>query len=259
MLPHIRLTAAAVLMSQLIAPPASANAPSAEPQAVIVSGVRHPELKTYRVMLAGLDAFDEYRALAPDAPEVRFKLRARNDDTAIDLHNLTLRIAGDHTSIPLPLAPDSTFSLPRSAEAEDEDADLLLNKPKGGYRWQADIRSAGVPAGMRRLGDLRLECKVLVAIGKKEMGFMLKAMVNSVLFTGDWCGHKQVNIATLSPRKIRTATLLHGDQRIALEIVRSGLGYMPPLPNPAYPDDTLIEIRFADEPDMQGVESAALP
>lgn len=238
-----RFLLAAVLISHF--PVQTAAAAEAEP--VVISGIRNPELKTYRVMLAGLDAFDEYHAMAPDAPEVRFKLRAKNDAPHVDLAGLALRIAGDQVSIPLPIAADNTFSLPRDAQARAEDADLLLNKPKGGYRWSADIHSRGVPAGMRRLGDLRLECKVIVAIAKEEIGFMLRAVVNSFLLTTDWCAHEKVHMEKVETRKLSAATLIVGEQRIPLPVSKNGMRYTPPLPDNTYPDDTLIEIAYADE------------
>lgn len=219
-----------------------------EPEAVEIKGIRNPELKTYRVMAAGLDAFDEHRALAPAAPELRFKLRPRRGAKNVDMEKLSLRIAGDQTSIALPLAADNTFALPRSAEAAKEDAELLLNKPKGAYRWQPDIHSAGVPAGMRRLGDLRLECQVLVATAKEEIGFVFKAMINSLLLTTDWCSHQKIVLHTASERRIDSATLIHGEQRIRLKLSGEGMGYVPPLSDKSYPDDALIEIKFADEP-----------
>jgi hypothetical protein len=239
--------AAAATLAMALAAPAWADAPAGEPQSVEIKGVKNPELKTYKVMLAGLDAFDDLHALAPTARELRFKLRARGGAKDVDLSNLALHISGDNTSIDVPIAADLTFALPRNEAAERDDADLVLNKPKGGYRWQPDIRSEAVPENMRRLGDLRLECEVLIAVGKQEIGFMLKAFINSLLLTTDWCMHEKMKINTYSPRKISKATLLHEGQRIELKITDKGLGYQPPLSNKSYPDDALIELEFAND------------
>ncbi|KQW96489.1 hypothetical protein ASC94_06475 [Massilia sp. Root418] len=227
---------------------AAAAEPAVDKNAVVVNGIRNPELKTYRVMAAGLDAFDKYHELAPTAPEVRFKLRPRSGKPSADMSGLAMRIAGDTISIPLPVAADHTFSLPRSEAARKENADLLLNKPKGGYRWQPDVHSAGVPEGMRRLGDLRLECKVLVATAKEEIGFWLTSMINTLLLTTDWCSHEKIQLSTAAAQRIATATLTHGDQRVQLKLNKEGTSYTPPLGNKAYPDDALIELRYADEP-----------
>jgi len=222
--------------------PAWADAPNAS-QTVEIKGVRNPELASYRLMRAGLDAFDQYRELAPEAPELRYRLRGRSGvDTSLD--GLQLKISGDNTSIELPLAADHSFLLPRSRQAEDDNADLVLNRPKRDYRWWPDVHSPSVPANMRRLGDLRLECQVLVAVAKEAIGFMTKAMINSLLLTSDWCGHAKVNIATSVPRPLSKATLLSGEQRIELKITDKGYGFQPPLANQAYPDATLIELEY---------------
>ncbi|MGB9992432.1 hypothetical protein [Pseudoduganella rhizocola] len=240
-----RITGTLALVLAAAAGTAAAQQPAA-PQAVEIKGVRNPELKTYRVMLAGLDAFDDYHAFAPNAPEVRFRLRSRVDkDTNLD--DLAIRLSGDTVSLPLPLDENKSFALPRNEQAESEDAEIVANKPKGGIRWQPDVRTPGVPDGMRRLGDLRLECRVLIATAKKEIGFMLTAFINSVLLTTDWCGDEKIQLATPVPKKIAGATLLHDGQRIALKIADRGKGYLPPLADKRYPDDALIEVVPAAE------------
>jgi hypothetical protein len=237
----MKRSAFAVLFAAAAVSPALAD----EAKSVEIKGVRNPELKTYRVMAAGLEAFDEYRSLAPAAPELRFRLRSRADAQA-DLEGLQLRVAGDNTSISVPIDGDLTFALPRSQAAADDNADLVLNKPKGRYRWAPDVHTPSVPPNMRRLGDLRLECQVLVAVGKQEMGFMLKAMVNSLLLTSDWCMHEKVHIGTHVQRQLSKAILLREGHRIALKLNDKGHGFEPPLSDRSYPDDALIALEYAD-------------
>lgn len=212
-----------------------------------ISAIRNPELKPYRVMLAGVDAFDEHHALAPTATMVRFKLRPRGGDASVDMADLQLRIAGETISIALPLAADSTFALPRNELAAAENADLLVNKKKGHYRWQADVHSASVPDGMRRLGDLRLECQVLVAIAKKEMPFFLRGMLNTLLLTTDWCMNEKIAIPTPTTRIVKSATLVNGERRVVLKVDDKGLGYTAPINDKTVPDNALVEVQFARE------------
>jgi len=73
-------------------------------------------------MLKGVDAFQQHHQLAP-ATSLRFILAA--DDSAVKLDDVTLRIAGDNTSIPLPLAKDGTFTLERNQAAVDDNADII--------------------------------------------------------------------------------------------------------------------------------------
>lgn len=241
----LRLAALALLVFQLAATPALAAPVPPEQEPVHVSGMRNPELKRYRAMAAGLDAFEDDHELAPDAKELRFKLRARASAAPGALDNLTLHITGDTVSIPVPIAADGSFVLPRSEQADDEDADLMLNKKKGGYRWNADVRSAGVPAGMRRLGDLRLECKVMVAVAKKEMPFWVKALINSFLLTTDWCGVEKLQMSSRADRKIASATLVDGELRKRLHLSDEGNSFVAPLGERQYSDNALIEFEYA--------------
>jgi len=239
--------ATSLVMTCLIVPTTAAAADAdAKNREVVIQDIRAPELKTYRAMLAGLDEFEDKHALAPNAPEVRFRLRPRARQSAVELSSLKLRISLDEDSIPIPLAADQSFVLPRNAQAKRENGDLVLNQPKDVYQWQADVFSSGVPANMRRLGDLRLECRVQVAVIKEEIPFWVRMLVNSVLLTSDWCGVEKISLSTHSDRTINAAWLLLGEQRIKVHVSGSGRGFHAPIGEKTYPDDTLIELEYAE-------------
>lgn len=233
-----------LLLAQLPCLPALAESPVYDEKPVFVTGMRNPELKPYRVMLAGLDAFDAHRALAPTAPVLRFKLRPQVG-AVVDMDQLQLSISGDETDIDLPLAADNSFVLPRNPAAAKDDADLVLNKKKDDYRWRPDIRSAAVPAGMRRLGDLRLECEVAVAVAKKEMPFWIRTTVATLLGGTDWCSNEKLALPTDASRSISAATLVAGGRRVALKVSDDGRSYVPLIADNTYPDDALIEFQYA--------------
>lgn len=226
---------------------AGAPALAAETRTVVVQDVRAPELKTYRVMRAGLDSFDANHALAPEALELRFRLRPVSRAAEEGQPALKLRISLDASSIPLPLAPDDSFVLPRNGQAEAENGDLVLNRKKGAWRWLPEVVSVGVPPTMRRLGDLRLECRVLVAVMKAERTFLQRAIVNTALLSSDWCGVENITTATVTTRKLKSAHVLAGDTRILLPLSRSGTSFQSPIGNRAYADDTLIALAFAND------------
>lgn len=48
-------------------------------------------------------------------------------------------------SLPLAVAEDGTFVVPRSEAAGKEDAELLLKRKPGTFRWRPDVRPPGVP------------------------------------------------------------------------------------------------------------------
>lgn len=217
--------------------------------AVAVKGMKKPELKSYRAMLAGLDAFEQQHRLAPAATELRFLLTPVRDAESgpASLTGLTLRIAGTATSIAVPLAADGSFTLPRYQQAIDEDADLILNRKAKLFGWSPEVRSTGVPAGMRRLGDLRLECEVGVAIARQEMGFVRLAAASVFLMGKPPCAYKKYSAWGFSaPQPIQSATLISGQRRVALPF--HGVDYLAPLPDQAWPDDALIEFQYLAPP-----------
>ncbi|KAB0324450.1 hypothetical protein LSO07_11875 [Janthinobacterium sp. PLB04] len=224
-----------------------ADAAADTSQSVHVSSIRNPELKSYRVMAAGLDAFDDHHALAPRAREVRFQLIPGPGVAADALWDATLRIVGNETAISVPLSADGSFVLPRSAQADSDDADLVTNQKKDRFRWQASVRSDDVPPGMRRLGDLRLQCQVGIAIAKKEMPFLLRTLVATKLRATDWCSAIELKMSTYSDPAIASATLLDGGRRVALQVKNGGTSFLAPLGDTRYADDTLIELVYQQD------------
>jgi hypothetical protein len=248
--------ATALLLAQLVGGPVAAqvaDAPPAKqaeagepdaaaPQMVIINGSRSPELQPYRYMLSGLDAFDDDHALAPAATEVRFRLRGKGKASADVLAGAVVRLSGKDTDIVLPLADDGGFVLPRNRAAEDDNADVVVNRKKNSIGWNPDIRSAGVPDGMRRMGDVRLECRVLVAVAKNYIPFLVRAMINTLTLTTDWCGFKDFELSVRSDREISSATLVEGERRRPLKIGDDGKSYSVPIGDKTYSNDALIEL-----------------
>lgn len=211
---------------------------------VVIDGTRQPELKPYRVMSAGLDAFDEHRGrLAPNA-ELKFRLAQRvaalGEQAKWD--GVTLRIAGDQMSIPLPIGSDGTFVLPRSQAAYDEDADLVVNRKKATIGFYAVVTSPGVPKNARRLGDLRLQCEVTIAIGKKELNFAERALYNTAFLGGDWCHARKATFRLVLDDWPMSVTVVDKDMRKA--IPADGYGVVTPIRDKSLSDDALITFEY---------------
>jgi hypothetical protein len=217
-------------------------------QSVIITGTKGGALLSYRFMLAGLDAFDEYHDLAPNADKVYFRLKLNKEGHETP-ENVSLHITGDTVSIPVPIAPDGTFTVPRSEQADNEDADLVLNKPKKDYLMHIGIFSPGVPENMRRLGDLRLECEVGMAMAKNKINFFLRATISTWLLTNHWCRTDKFKMPVFADRPISSAVIINGGQRTVLVVLKGGYGYEAPINDKNYPDDDLIEFQFIPEPE----------
>ncbi len=259
-----RLLIASLLLFQLTQHACAASDPPAAPpeepvaeevQSVNVPGVKNPELRPYRSMVAGLDEFESRKGeLAPHAETLRFLLKSRQAGESVS--GLTLRIAGGDVSIPVPIAADGTFVLPRDKAAADSDADLILNRPKRSWSGRPYIRSANVPANMRRLGDIRLECQVAMAIGKEELNFALRAAINVIVAGTDWCQSKRVFYGTEAPYPSASITLVHGDRRVvSTQIGRHKNYFNVPMQDKSWPNDTLIEFTPSPPPSVADFSS----
>lgn len=233
-----------LLVAALVLGCGGAVAQDEEPTKIAVNAIKQPEMRSYRAVLAGLDKFDDEHALAPAAPGLRFRvILNRGTDTSEE--PLQARIAGDDLSIVLPIDPDGRFTVPRSEAAYAAKADLLLNRKKRSFRIVPDVRSAGLADNVRRLGDLRLECKVMVAIAKEEIPFWAVAMVNGVLLSGDWCAKlgDTGKMSFKSTAPLVSATISHGERRQQLETGTST--YHVPIAAKDWPDDALVTLEYA--------------
>lgn len=217
---------------------------------VEVRDVKNPDMKSYRAVMAGVDAFEEHHALAPAVPELRFRLSARGGQEQAAGDPLYLRIVGNGDPVPVPVAPDGTFAVPRVPSAFDDDADLVLNRKKGMLRGRPDIHTPGLPDNVRRLGDLRLECQVMVAIAKREIGLLLKLFINTVAMTTDWCDmsfdKKKVRFSFASLRALEGAEIVDGERREKLEF--HDFSFKTPIAENDWSNDARIELRYAPEP-----------
>jgi len=150
-----------LLLAFAAAASAAANAqdtPSDTAVATVkVTTTRDPVDKSYRKMIKGMERFEREHAYAP-AASLRFQLLPRTPD--VKMEGITLRVAGDTLSAKVPVEPDNSFVLPRNEQLLREDAAVLANRKTTSMTWRAAIVTPGLPAGTRRLGDMRLECRV---------------------------------------------------------------------------------------------------
>jgi hypothetical protein len=218
---------------------------SPEVQSVSVKAIKDPEIKAYRSMLAGLDAFDKYHDLAPDAPALRFVLSSLSEDTGFAFTQTKLSIRGDTVSIPVPIGTDNSFVLPRNKQAEDDNADLILDLRKGQIRGRPDVRSPGIPVNMRRLGDLRLECEVRSAIAKADMNFVFRGAIATATLGRGLCNSPKMHMGFFAGKNINGLTLISDTRREPLTRF-SGPNYFPPIGDKSWPDNTLVEFMFDD-------------
>jgi len=242
---HIALPVILLLSvsSSVMAQSDTEQPPSEPTKQVTVAGSKDPDWKPYRKMLDGIDAFDHYHSLAPQA---RLKFILRPQQPQLTASDLKLRIVGGNVNIEVPIAADLTFSVPRDESAAKDDADLRLSTKKGLFRWRPDIHTAGIPVGTRRLGDLRLECEVRWAIDKFDASLIKLAYLVPL---GGVCHTSRSRVFYSTNAPITSATLVSGSRRENFPAERldakDRARYSPPLHDQSWPDDTLVEFEFA--------------
>lgn len=235
---------------------AAQEKPVRELEPVHVNAMRNPEVRKYKVILAGLDAFEKHRRLAPAAEKLQFQLTTRKEDASTQ--PLAVRLVGDGGfSMPIALDAERRFVVPRSEAAEDAESELELNRKRGAYRTAPDIRTPGLGAHQRRLGDLRLECKVTVAMAKEEIPTFWVLTINTILMRTDWCGFfgdqddtrfenasRKATFGYRAERPLAQAVLVEGNRSALLKVNKDG--FSVPIGNATWSDDALIELTFAD-------------
>jgi hypothetical protein len=233
---------------------------------VNVTSTRDPVDKSYRKMIQGMERFERERALAP-AASLRFRLLPRTPD--VKMEGITLRVAGDTVTLPVPVAPDNSFVLPRNEQALREDAAVLANRKTTSMTWRAAINTPGLPPGTRRLGDLRLECRVGVEAGLVSNSSPLFGWIGDVLTGPDQvCNSPNGNYLFFAERPIFSVRLrsggrveelpfkmlYHGGEKTPADLpfcdcqVLLDRTYFAPIWDRSWPDDTIVEFAYMTDP-----------
>lgn len=223
---------------------AAADAPS-EPATVIVPGTRIALGWPYSALTAGVAAFDDGRALAPRAV-LRFRLLLADGVTRLD--NVMLTLDEGDTLTPVPLGTDGYFSAPRGPAARG--ARLAVNRNGGQFDGertpQPDVRSPGLPDNVRRLGDLRLECRVKMAMAKETLGFA-SSLAISALGGMNWCApRKEHGYTVTAARPVAQASLSEADRTMALP-VKDHRRIAVPIADRSWGDGALVTFDYSPD------------
>jgi hypothetical protein len=252
-------------------------APAGPVQSITVTSTRDPVDKSYRKMIRGMERFEREHALAPQAT-LRFRLlpRARN----MDMHGITLKVVGDHITVPVPVAEDNSFVLPRNEQALREDAAVIANRKTTRLTWRAVVTTPGLPPGTRRLGDLRLECLVGMEAGLVSNSSPLFGWISNALTTPEQvCNSADGNFLFFTERPLFSVTLRAGNRTEILPFHMLYAGgdqtpdmlpycdcqvlldrtYYAPIWDRSWPDDTLVSFEYMDDSPGEAAPAAAAP
>lgn len=257
---------------QAQSPPAPA-APAATLPGVTISSKGNPDPveKSYRRMVRGMELFERERARSSPRGQLRFRLLPRKPGVGLD--GLELLVLGRSVEIPVPVAPDRSFVLERDARAWNEDAQVTPDRKALTMTWRAEVRTPGLPPGTRRLGDLRLECRVGMEAGlySNSPSFITR-LFSELSSTPAYCEQPTNRYLFFADRPIFGVTLASGARREMLPTSRLYAAaldtpalprelqycdcevlldrtYFLPLGDRSWPDDTRVEFEFMEDGD----------
>ena len=239
--------------------------------AVTISAKANPDPveKSYRRMIQGMDLFDKERSLVAPGAALRFKLLPRRPDT--DLNRIEMEVIGTTVEFAVPIAPDQTFTLARNPKAYDENAQVSPNRRAQTMTWRTEIKTPGLPPNTRRLGDLRLECRVGMQAGLiSNRSNIVGRMVKALLDTPAYCDRQAPLYLFFADRPLFSVALASGTRREILSIdmlyaaasddpklkdelpycdceVLVDRTYVLPLGDRSWPDDTRVEFEFMED------------
>ena len=134
--------------------------------------------------------------------------------------------------------------------------------------WRVTVQTPGLPDGVRRLGDLRLECKVGMDAGLISNSAPIFGWLSNMLTDTDKvCADPEGNYLFFAERPIFGVTLRAGNRVEALPFkmlyaagdqtaetlpycdcqVLLDRSYYAPVWDRSWPDDTLVEFDYIDD------------
>lgn len=265
----------AVFAFATIAPQHGLAADDKAPPQVQVPSIRNPVDKSYRHMVEGMDVFDTNHFLAPQAT-LRFQLLPRQPD--VDMGGIVLKVVADSLAINIALAADNSFALERNQQALAEDASVIPNRKANSMTWRAMVRSPGLAAHTRRLGDSRLECMVGITSGLLSYEPKTAEERQELLRLSKYgCNWTRSTYLLFAERPLFSVTMRDGDRSDTLafdKLYAGGMArdtafmdgcdcqslqdrtYVLPMDDTSWSDDTIVAFEYMDDVPAQ---AAILP
>ena len=254
-----------VLSSQARRATAQAGETAAQQVEVTAASPGAHDEKTLAQLLSAREAFERHHALAP-AAILAFRLYPRLHPQ--DLPGMRLYLVDGNRRREVSLDDQQRFALDPTWTRADADRGVLLQTslPDGAVAWKVDVRTPGIAADRRRLGDLRLECEADTFHGNLQRG--LRTPMSAVLDASDELCLLDDAQVWFAERPIFGVTLVSGARRRTLPydylhgstgtMALAGLfdwpyalrdrAYFLPLDDRSWPDDTEVVFDAMDDP-----------
>lgn len=199
---------------------------------VLVNASKRPFSFDAKAMQRAAAAFNESRQLAPKAP-----LRFRAIDRAPTGDALRIWIERGDTVETISTDSDDLLTLPNSAFADG--AHLRANRSKESLTLSPEVLSPGTGPNVRRLGDLRLQCRVGWALMIDETPLYIRT---SFAMAGGMCKSGKIAYYPYAGFRVSNAEWRGITELHTVPVTKTGM-YRPPIHDRSISDDAIIELK----------------
>jgi len=221
-------------LGQSIPSPDEAVLPDDE---VLVNASKSPFSIDAKALRRAAAAFDKDRSLAPEAP-----LRFRVIDYTPKAEPLRIWIERGDSVETILVGADALLTLPQLAFADG--ARLLANRSEEALTLTPEILTPGTALHTRRIGDLRLQCRIHLAFHIHRAPLYIRALMPPV---GMVCNSKNFGYYVHAGFEVESIEIggaeaykaVRGDKSKAFP----GGGYAAPLGDRSINDDAIIELK----------------
>lgn len=226
--------AALMLLATYLHVPAHAEPPSSEEavdKEITVIGLVDKHQLNAKTLRSILNAYAKNRYLAPQAP-LRFRVEDRSKaDVAL---RFWLRTGDDIVN--LPISSDGLVDL--SNIVVTKETSLYSNRAILDLHLRPEIFSPNTSNQARRLGDLRLECRITWAMVESQIPLPIKV---TFAWVGNPCASKRVGIYQMVPFPLSRATVEYEGKTQSVPFNNSG-SYRPPIYDKKVPDAAVVRL-----------------
>ncbi|WP_174292572.1 hypothetical protein [Sphingomonas bacterium] len=209
--------------------------PAADPGDIVVTAVTKPYQIDVHALIVARNAFEQGRPSFAPAATLFFEVREQGHAAARS--DLRLTLVDGQRAVPV-LLDQGRFTLPALPEGKWR---LTANRARRAITVQALVMTPGTTEGDRRLGDLRLQCRALIAMAKTEASIALLPVIGLFEAMGP-CTSRRIGIYYSTSSPIAGAELREGGRTEPVSVGPNGRGYRAPIQDRSFTNEARLTL-----------------
>jgi len=217
----------------ITATPLSAQSTPPESQEITVLGMGdHGYKLTAEQLRNAVQAFEQNRASLAPAAQLVWQITPQASASGI-----ALALRGQDESLPIPIAPDGTFTLPHDKVLSGQWR-LVSTASKSAIHIRPRAQSPGSTLEQFRFGDAQLTCRVAIGFVWTETNFLMRGVFKAA----GGCTSPKLGIYFSSEKPIASIAIDHWDKQTT--IAKTGKAWRVPLYDKTISNEDLVHITY---------------